>query len=103
MKLVFWSLAALNLLDYWLTSLILKSGGYEMNPLQNWFIEQFGTIGILYLKVPLLLILGYAVYFRWHELSEGVCKFAELLMYTSVGLYCIVVTWSVGIYLYATA
>ena len=99
MKILFWCLAALNLLDYWLTTLILKSGGEEVNVLVNWFIVQFGTIGILYFKAPFLLILGYAIYFKWDVLSEGFRNFAEPMVAICVCLYTVLVAWSVGIYL----
>lgn len=74
-----------------------------MNPIPNWFIEQFGTIGILYLKIPFLILLGYAIYFRWGELSEKFRKRVEPLLYACVGVYSFVVVWSVGIYLMTTS
>lgn len=70
-----------------------------MNPLPNWFIQQFGAIGILYLKVPLLIALGYAIYFRWGDISEGFRKVVEPLMYITVGVYCVVILWSAWLYL----
>jgi hypothetical protein len=97
---MFWCLATLNMLDFWLTSMILKNGGYEMNPIPLWFIDQFGIVGILYLKIPFLLALGYAIYFKWGQLSPGFLKFAEPMVYLCVIVYSIVVAWSVGIYLY---
>ena len=73
-----------------------------MNPIPNWFIEQFGTIGILYLKIPFIVALGYAIYFQWDELSPGFRKLAEPALYICVGVYTLVVAWSTWIYLLAT-
>lgn len=98
MKILFWCLVLLNLTDFWLTTLIIKKGGVEANPLVLWFIEQFGYIGILYAKIPFLAVMGYVIYFGWNQLSPTFAKFAEYGIWSAVAIYITVNLWSLGIY-----
>ncbi len=98
LKILFWMLVALNLTDFWLTTLILKHGGAEVNPLQAWFIDTFGNMGILVFKAPFLLILGYSVYFMWDKLSESFAKLAEGAIWGVVGIYILLNLYSLGLY-----
>ena len=55
-------LLVLNVADYVITTMILRYGGVEENPIQLYMIDTFGNIGMLYLKMPLLVILGIILY-----------------------------------------
>ena len=98
MKIIFWCLVALNLTDFWLTSLILKNGGLEANPIMRWFIDQYGIYGILVFKLPFLMILGYSIYFLWDKLSVPFAKVAEWSICGVVGIYILLNLYSLGLY-----
>jgi len=51
----------LNILDTITTHMGLNNGARELNPIMNWFIQQFGTFGIIGWKVVILSILGILV------------------------------------------
>jgi len=61
--LVWLILTLLNIIDYFCTMVILRHGGAEQNPVQQYMIHEFGNIGMLYSKLPLLLILGIGLVF----------------------------------------
>lgn len=100
LKVFFWVLVLLNLTDYWFTTLIIKVGGWEANPLQSWFVSTFDTYGILVLKAPFLLVLGYSIYFLWDKLSDSFARYAEWGVYASAVVYLVLNLYSLGLYLH---
>jgi len=55
----------LNVIDYVVTKIYVSQVGVygELNPIQFWAINNYGTIGMLYLKLSCFLLLIPAVYF----------------------------------------
>lgn len=98
MKILFWCLVALNLIDFWLTSLILNYGGEEFNPYVAWYIEQFGHIGIIYAKVPFIIILGVIIYGFWNRIRPMVQESAHSVLLLVVGAFIILNLYSLGLY-----
>jgi len=92
-KALFWVLVMLNLLDVWLTSQILNLGGRELNPIMIFFIDQFGHIGLIIGKFP-IVILGVVIYFYWDKvrkhIQEGTMTFLRTVNY----LFVAVNSWS---------
>jgi len=62
-QLVWLILTLLNIIDYLCTMVILRHGGAEQNPIQQYMIHEFGNIGMLYVKLPLLLVLWIGLVF----------------------------------------
>ena len=63
MKIAIWGMfliiCAFQAVDVWQTHMILVLGGYEMNPLADFFIQRYGTIqGLLIYKVPGMALLA---------------------------------------------
>jgi len=98
MKILYWCLVALNLADFWLTSLILTRGGSEANPYVAWFIEQFGHIGIIYAKAPFLLILGIIIYGFWDHIRPSVQESMHNIILLVVGAFILLNLYSLGLY-----
>ena len=100
MKTLFWCLVALNLTDFWLTSLILDSGGIEYNPYVNWFIEKFGHIGIIYAKAPFLIALGIVVYGFWDHVRPKMQDSMHNIILLVIGAFICLNLYSLGLYAY---
>lgn len=81
-------LCLLNLADFYLTSRILTHGGFEDNPLQAYMIDAYGHIGILYTKVPLLVVLGLLL------VSSPYKAWITSTLMTANIIYAIVLVWS---------
>ena len=99
MKIIFWCLATLSLIDFWLTSLILDLGGEEVNPLIARSIESFGNLGIIYFKIPSLLALGVIVYFFWHQIRPNYqVIYQNIILITAFG-YVAMNLYSLGLFI----
>lgn len=98
MKILFWCLVALNLTDFWLTSLILNSGGEELNPGVAWFIETFGHVGIIYAKVPCIVILGVIIYGFWNRIRPVAQEVLHNILLFVIGVFICLNLYSLGLY-----
>ena len=99
MKIIFWCLTVLSLTDFWLTSLILNLGGEEINPLIKMSIESVGNLGILYFKIPSLLMLGIIVYFFWHQIRPKLQIIYQNIIFITACGYMIMNLYSLGLYI----
>ena len=95
---LFWILVTLNLIDFWLTSIILQNGGSELNPWVNMFMRQFGHMGILYAKAPSLILLGIIIFLGWEKLRHQTKQFAEkTLTWITLGFVVVNIYSFIGI------
>ena len=95
----FWIIAALNFADYLLTSAIITAGGQEANPYVQYYIDMFGSVGILIAKSIPLLILGYIVFLRWHLVRPEIQFTVELSLLASKYAYGAVILYSISVLL----
>ena len=78
---LFWTLAALNVADVVLTTMIINAGGEEANPYVDFFIQQFGTTwGILVAKVPPFVWLWYIIYKLRNQMTANDVKYTSYVL-----------------------
>ena len=58
---LFLTIIILNVLDAVTTHIGIANGGQELNPIMNWFIQNFGTPGIVGFKFIVLSFLGVMI------------------------------------------
>lgn len=89
---VFVLLVCLNIFDYLATDLILLAGGSEANPIQQNIINEYGSIGILYLKAPFLFALG-VILLAWNRYTRETQRTLEIGMFVCTTIYCLLAVW----------
>lgn len=74
-----------NIFDWWQTrQLFLKNQLIELNPIMNWMINNFGIDSLLWVKLPILSILLFAL-IKTKFVSSSVTKG---LLFATI-LYCL--------------
>lgn len=97
---LYWILVLLNVVDTLLTTVIIENGGGEVNPIIDSAISFLGLpYGIIAVKFPLLVLLGYLLYKYDSKLSSNLVRgslFAVLAVYSAVVTYSFILIQSIS-------
>ena len=89
----------LNIADTLLTIAIMEAGGSEANPYVDWYIQQFGYIGIVIAKVIPFSVLGFT-FLKYHEVGPYIREVIHRGLYFVCMAYSVLVCYATyGTYL----
>lgn len=89
------ALVILSMADVFLTHHVLLGGGMELNPIGNYLIASHGFWGMVMLKLPLLALLAWALYW-WSTYQESKQrKYTTALRWLDY-LMSFIVGWNAG-------
>jgi hypothetical protein len=95
-------LVALNIFDWMATDLIIWLGGREANPIMLAVINRWGTIGILYAKLPVLAVIALLVS-KFDKLSSRGQWIMTHGMAICLIAYTFLAIWHVKLIMFATS
>lgn len=97
MKLMVLVYVALSLLDGGFTIYEVHAlGAEEMNPVMNFFLQEFGTLGFACAKVFLTFLSGFILWHLTHLYSVRFVILATVVMYVLLTIYHVLQVTSVS-------